>query len=202
MRMRSRPQHCQVSWHAHTSDAPGGYRRYPRVVVWLWVAIGVLSAPVQATERESRCAQVSHMWEAFWNDRAGTHVLDVFTRDVLYEDLTLDVHARGARELQAFAQSVFADFPVSHFQVEDSACQGHRGFLDWTWVAEDGIAHVPGTGLCGTGKRFTVRGATLLTIQGYKIAHNVDIWDLTTVLRQLLPEGEDCVTRLLGLSPP
>ena len=69
--------------------------------------------------------------------------LTCLPEDILYRRSTVDVHARGGRELLAFAQSVFDDFPVSSFQVEHSACQGQRGFLDWTWVAEDGITERP-----------------------------------------------------------
>jgi hypothetical protein len=40
----------------------------------------------------------------------------------------------------------------------------------------------------------------IIEIQGNRISHNIDIWDLATVLRQLLPEGQECVARLLGFS--
>ena len=55
-------------------------------------------------------------------------------------------------------------------------------------------------GFCGTGKQFTVRGVTVMEIRGNRISRNSDYWDLATVLRLLLPEGSDCVARLVGLS--
>jgi hypothetical protein len=40
---------------------------------------------------------------------------------------------------------------------------------------------------------------TFIEIQGNRITRNSDFWDLATVLRQLLPEGQECVARLVGL---
>ncbi len=202
MRMGSLAHNSKTIWQARVGEWPVGHRCFIRVVMCLCVAIGLIGSPVWAKDSQSRCAQIGQKWEDFWNGSDVTQALDVFTRDIVYEDVTLGVHARGLRELKAFAQSAFDGSPVSRFQVEQSACQGQRGFLDWIWVAEDGSRNVPGSGFCGTGKQFTVRGAALLDIQGQRISHNVDFWDLTTLLRQLLPEGADCVARLLGLSQP
>jgi hypothetical protein len=72
--------------------------------------------------------------------------------------------------------------------------------IEWTVIANDGRVTPPASGFCGTGKRHTGRGVALLELRGQRIARNTDIWDFAGVLRQLLPEGEDCVTRLMGLS--
>jgi hypothetical protein len=50
------------------------------------------------------------------------------------------------------------------------------------------------------GKTLTVRGIAVIEIRGDKISRNADFWDLTTALRQLLPEGQECVAGLVGLS--
>ena len=126
----------------------------------------------------------------------------MFTKDIVYEDVTLGVHARGAKVFKAFAQGTFDAFPNSRFELGQSACHGHQGFFEWILIGEDGSVDPPAPGLCGTGKSFTVRGVAIIDIQGHRISRNVDFWDLTTLLRQLLPEGEDCVARLLGLSEP
>jgi hypothetical protein len=122
----------------------------------------------------------------------------------VYEDLTLDVHVSGSDgTFQAFAQGIFDAFPssISRFEVGQSSCRGQQGFLEWTWIGEDGrVEDPPAPGFCGTGKPFTVRGVAIIEIQGNRISHNIDIWDLATVLRQLLPEGQECVARLLGFS--
>src|SRR5262249_41061005 len=132
----------------------------------------------------------------FWNGLDVTKAFDVFTENVVYEDVTLDVHVSGADgTFQGFAQSSFDAFPkIFHFDLGQSACQGQQGFFEWTWNAVDE------PGFCGTGNPITVRGVTFIEIQANRISRNSDFWDFATVLRQLLPEGSDCVARLVGLS--
>jgi steroid delta-isomerase-like uncharacterized protein len=162
------------------------------------VAMMLMGAHVRADDSQSRCARIGQKWVDFWNGRI-PNPFDVFTEDIVYEDVTLGLHASGVDEFQAFAQGVFAAFPVSSFDLGQSACQGQQGFFGWIWTAEDGVVDVPGSGLCGTGKPFTVRGVAVIAIQGNRISRNADVWDLATVLRQLLPEGQECVARLVGL---
>ena len=171
-------------------------------VTAMCVAMMLMGAYVRADNHQSRCTRISNNWVNFWNSRDTSTAFDVFTEDVMYEDVTLDVHVSGADgTFQAFAKGTFDGFPVSRFELgQRSTCRGQQGFFEWTWIAEDGVVGVPGSGFCGTGKPITVRGVTTIEIQSHRISHNSDFWDLATVLRQLLPEGSDCVARLVGLS--
>jgi steroid delta-isomerase-like uncharacterized protein len=158
----------------------------------------LIGSPVRADDPQNRCAQIGQKWVDFWNDGDVTKAFDVFTKDVVYEDVTLGLYFSRAEGFQAFAQSVFETFPTSRFALGQSACRGQQGFFEWTWSAEDGRMDSPALGFCGTGKSFTVRGMTVIAIQGKRISRNADFWDLATVLRQLLPEGRACVAGLLG----
>jgi steroid delta-isomerase-like uncharacterized protein len=169
-------------------------------VTALCAAMMLMGVRVWADDAQSRCAQIGQKWVDFWNDGDITKAFDVFTKDIVYEDVPTGMHASGADEFKAFAQGVFDAFPISSFELGQSACRGQQGFFEWTWTAKDGVVDVPGAGFCGTGKEFTVRGVAVIAIQGNRISHNADFWDLATVLRQLLPEGSDCVARLIGLS--
>ena len=170
-------------------------------VTVMWVAMMLMGAHVRAQAPQSRCARIGQQWVDFWNGHDVRTAFDVFTEDIMYEDVTLDVHVSGTDgTFQTFAQSSFDAFPkLSRFELGQSACQGQQGFFEWTWIAEDGRVDVPGSGFCGTGEPFTVRGVAAIAIQGNRISRNSDFWDLATVLRQLLPEGQECVARLLGL---
>jgi hypothetical protein len=128
---------------------------------------------------------------------------NVFTADIVYHDIPTDSTnpvAEGRAELLAFAQTFFEDFPISRFELGQSACRGQQGFFEWTWSGKDGRVDPPAPGFCGTGKPFTVRGVAVIAVQGNKMSRVADFWDLATVLRQLLPEGQECVAGLLGLS--
>lgn len=127
---------------------------------------------------------------------------DVFTEDIVYHDIPTDPTnpvAEGRDQLLAFAQTFFEDFPISRFALGQSACRGQQGFFEWTWIGEDGRVDPSAPGFCGTGKPFTVRGVAVIAIQGKRMSRVSDFWDLATVLRQLLPEGQECVAGLLGL---
>ena len=173
-------------------------------VMSLCIAIVFSGAPVRAEElqSQSRCGRIGQKWVDFWNGFDVTKASTVFTNDIVYEDVTFGQVARGAKEFEAFAQGTFAAFPNSRFALGQSACHGHQGVFEWTLLGEDGRVAPPAPGLCGTGKSFTVRGVAVIEIRGNRIARNTDFWDLTTVLRRLLPEGADCVARLLGLTQP
>jgi steroid delta-isomerase-like uncharacterized protein len=175
-------------------------------VTVMCVAMMLMGAPVRAQAPQSRCAQIGQKWVDFWNSpnvqTAADMFSDVFTEDVEYNDIPTDPTkpvAKGRDELLVFASRFFEAFPKSNFELRQSACQGRQGFFETFWIAEDGRVDVPGSGFCGTGKPFTVRGVTAIEIQGNRISRNSDFWDLATVLRQLLPEGQECVARLVGL---
>jgi steroid delta-isomerase-like uncharacterized protein len=168
-------------------------------VTVMCVAMLLMGAHAWADDAQNRCTRIGNKWVKFWNGKI-ENPFEVFTEDVVYEDLTLDVHVSGADgTFKAFAQGVFDAFPVSRFELGRSTCRGHQGFIEWTFIAEDGRVAPPAPGFCGTGKPFTVRGVAVIEIQGNRISRNADVWDLATVLRQLLPEGRECVAGLVGL---
>jgi steroid delta-isomerase-like uncharacterized protein len=199
MRLTSPAHDFKAIWQAQVGDRPVGHRRFTLAVMCLGVAMLLISSPVRGQAPQRRCARIGQQWVDFWNNQDVATAFDVFTEDIMYEDITLGLHASGADEFQAFARGVFAGFPISSFELGQSACQGQQGFFEWTWSAEDGRVDTPGSGFCGTGESFTVRGVTFIEIQGNRISHNADFWDLATVLKQLLPEGQECVARLVGL---
>jgi steroid delta-isomerase-like uncharacterized protein len=165
-----------------------------RAVTVMCVAMMLMSAHVRADDLQSRCAQIGQKWVDFWNAHDVATAFDVFTEDIVYEDVPSGQVVSGAEAFQAFAQGFFDTFPVSSFELGQSACQGQQGFFEWTWTAVDS------SGFCGTGKSITVRGVAIIAIQSNRISRDSDFWDFATVLNQLLPEGSDCVARLLRLS--
>jgi len=112
---------------------------------------------------------------------------EVFTKDIVYEDVTLGLVFHGADEFKAFAKNVFTTFPQSTFTLVESSCSGQQGFIEWIWNAVD----TQGKGFFGTGQSIEVRGVSVIEIHGNRISRNSDYWDYATVLRQLgqLPPG-------------
>ena len=151
-------------------------------VMCLCVAMVLSGSQVRAKAPQSRCARIGQKWVDFWNAHDVTKAFDVFTEDIVYEDVPSGgIVASGAEEFQAFAQGFFDGCPISSFELGQSACQGQQGFFEWTWTAVDST---PGC-FFGTGKSFTVRGVAVIAIQGKRISRNSDFWDFATVLTQL-----------------
>jgi steroid delta-isomerase-like uncharacterized protein len=126
-------------------------------------------------------------WATAWSSHDTEKVLALFTDDCVYEDVTFSVINRGKAELGAFANGVFAGVP--DFKIELTA-----RFVADTWASMEWV--MSGThkgdfpGMPATGKRFSsVRGASIVELQGSKIRRCSDYWDAATVMRQvgLLP---------------
>src|SRR5438093_10006891 len=153
-------------------------------VICLCVAMVLSGSQVRAKAPQSRCARIGQKWVDFWNGFNVATAFDVFTEDIVYNDITADPTkpvAEGRDQFLAFAQQgFFVACPISSFELGQSACQGQQGFFEWTWTAVDS----PGC-FFGTGKPFTVRGVAVIEIQGNRISRNSDFWDFATVLTQL-----------------
>jgi steroid delta-isomerase-like uncharacterized protein len=113
-------------------------------------------------------------------------VLSLFSDDCVYEDVTFGVVNRGKKELQAFADGVFA--AVTDFKVELTARFAAATWAGMEWVMS-GTHKGDFPGMPATGKHFSIRGVTILELQAGKIRRNSDYWDAATVMRQvgLLP---------------
>lgn len=125
-------------------------------------------------------------WAMAWSSHDTEKLLSLFTDDCIYEDVTFGVINRGKEELRAFADGVFAGIP--DFKVDLT-----MRFAAGTWAAMEWV--MSGThkgdfpGMPATGKRFSIRGVTILEFQAGKIRRNSDYWDAASVMRQvgLLP---------------
>ena len=150
-------------------------------VTVMCVVMLLMGAHARADDPQSRCTRIGNNWVQFNNSKDISTAFDVFTEDIVYEDVPTGAVLDGAEAFQAFAQGFFDAFPDSRFELGQSACQGQQGFFEWTWTAVDST---PGC-FFGTGKSFTVRGVAVIAIQGNRISRNSDFWDFATVLTQL-----------------
>jgi steroid delta-isomerase-like uncharacterized protein len=122
-------------------------------------------------------------WAKAWSSHDTERVLALFTDDCVYEDVTFGAVSRGKAELRAFADRIFAAIPdfevalITHFAAEN------RAGMEW---AMSGTHKGDFPGLPATGKRFSsVRGSTIVELQGGKIRRCSDYWDAATVMRQV-----------------
>ena len=127
-------------------------------------------------------AAVLDRYRDAWNNHDVDAVLEFFTDDGVYEDVTVARVNRGKAEIRAFVEETFAVFP--DFQVEDGPVildpSGRYG-LEWTMSG----THEGDTAIPATHKRFSLRGASGGEFVGDKITRNSDYWNMAEFLAQV-----------------
>ena len=131
-------------------------------------------------------------YPALWTAHDIEAVLENFTDDCIYEDLTLGVINRGKEDLRSFANEVYGTMPDFHLSYSDYFATETRGVAIWnikgTWNGEL-------EGVDVTGKKVDYSGVTLFKFRDGQICHNSDYWDYTVQLKQLgvlTKELRDC----------
>jgi len=125
-------------------------------------------------------------WAVAWSS-ADSHdperVLSLFADDCLFEDVTFGVHARGKQELRTFVNRAFAAVPDFKYEVRSRMITKRWAAIEW---AMSGTQKGDAPGMPATGTPFSsVRGATILELEGDKIRRESDYWDAATYMRQV-----------------
>jgi steroid delta-isomerase-like uncharacterized protein len=131
---------------------------------------------------------------AAWSSHDVEKLASCFTDDCVYEDVTLGLVNRGRAELRAFVGDFFAASPDVRFELKSAFVAGNRAAAEWVM---SGTHQGDMPGLPATGKRYSVRGASIMELQDGKIRRNSDYWDMATFLRQLgaMPPAEQATER-------
>ena len=127
---------------------------------------------------------IAERWISAWNSHDPDKLAAIFTPDVMYEDVPFGAVNHGSAELRKFAASEFEGSPDLHVELGTSSIHGEHGIIEWTFSGTD-------KGIFKTGKKFSVRGVSVVTVKNGKISRNVDYYDAATVMKQLglLPDS-------------
>ena len=136
--------------------------------------VGLLNSRAEADN-----TAVAQAWIDAWNSHNPDNVVALFTDDAVIEDVTLGAVSQGLVEIRDFAMGVFTTFPDIHFDLVDSTLKGGHGTIEWVFSGTDT------GGFGGTGKRFSVRGVTVMDVHGTKLSRETEYWDLATVLKEI-----------------
>jgi len=121
---------------------------------------------------------IAENWISVWNSHDPDKLAAAFTADVVYEDVPFGAVNHGSAELRKFAASEFEGSPDLHVELAKSSIQKDHGSIEWTFSGTD-------VGIFKTGKKFNVRGVSIITVKDGKISRNVDYYDVATVMKQL-----------------
>ncbi len=117
-------------------------------------------------------------WSSHEPDRLGA----LFTDGCLYEDVVLDVAARGPAEVAQFLRDWLEISTDLNMSLTEQFGEGDALGAEWIFSGtHDGQLEELGP----TGKRFEFRGATLFRFEDGKISRAIDYWNMATLRKAL-----------------
>lgn len=148
-----------------------------RLGILVILALAGMSLPAQ---EKGKAADSELMRRAFsaWNSHDPDKVISFYTEDVVYEDVAYGAVNHGRAELRKFAADLFEAVPDLKVEVLRASAHKGRGSLEWVFSGTD-------KGLYKTGKKFSVRGASVYEMRGGKCSSNKDFYDSATIMRQV-----------------
>jgi steroid delta-isomerase-like uncharacterized protein len=151
------------------------------------IILAMLVAPATAAPQGGKSAgdpdaAIAEKWIAAWNSHSPDKMIPLFTADIFYEDVAFGEVSHGSAELRKFAASEFDGVPDLELKLLRANIHGGHGTIEWTFSGTD-------KGVFNTGKKFSVRGVSVIDVRDGKISRNLDFYDTATLMRQvgLLP---------------
>jgi len=142
------------------------------------LAMMVLAALAWPDMKPKSDAVLANQWIAAWNSHTPDKMLPLFTEDVLYEDVAFGEVNHGKAELSKFAASEFDAVPDLELKLLRADIHGGHGTIEWSFSGTD-------KGIYKTGKKFSVRGVSVIDVRDGKIFRNLDFYDSATIMRQV-----------------
>lgn len=138
----------------------------------------MVAAAAEGKSGGDRDAVVAEKWIAAWNSHDPEKMVPVFTADVFYEDVAFGEVSHGRVEFRKFATDEFAAVPDLEVKLVRASVHGGHGTIEWTFSGTD-------KGIYKTGKKFSVRGVSVIDVRGGKIARSLDFYDSAAIMRQV-----------------
>lgn len=141
-----------------------------------------IAAPPEGKAASDGDAAIAEKWIAAWNSRSPDKMIPLFTDDIFYEDVAFGEVSHGAAELRKFFASEFEGVPDLELKLVGASVHNGHGTVEWVFSGTD-------RGIYKTGKKFRVRGVSVIDLRDGKISRNLDFYDSATIMRQvgLLP---------------
>lgn len=148
------------------------------VMLLAMLVLPVMAAPPEGKPAGDRDAAIAEKWIAAWNSRNPDKMLPLFTDDIFYEDVAFGEVSHGSAELRKFAASELEGVPDLELKLLRSNIHNGHGTIEWVFSGTD-------KGVFKTGKKFSVRGVSVIDVRDGKISRNLDFYDSATLMRQV-----------------
>lgn len=124
---------------------------------------------------------------AAWNSRDPERIETFYAPEYEGEDVGEAEPRRGPGGVGRTAERYLRAFPDLRFVEDEIIVEGNRAVLIWTarGTHRGALMRIP-----PTGRSVTVRGTSVLTVEGQRITRGLHVWDVAGLLRNigLLPE--------------
>jgi steroid delta-isomerase-like uncharacterized protein len=149
------------------------------------VSVAILAIGIAVGAQEKGKPKGSFIEQALsaWSTHDPDKVIEFYNDDVVYEDVAFGEVNHGKAELRKFAAEFFQEVPDLKLEVVSSSTYNDRGFVEWVFSGTD-------KGIYKTGKKFSVRGASVFQMRAGKCSSNKDYYNVATIMQQVgvLPE--------------
>lgn len=140
------------------------------------LALLAMASPGDPKAASDPDAAVAETWIAGWNSHDPEKMLPLFTDDVFYEDVAFGESSHGKAEVRKFAASEFEAVPDLEIKLLRASIHNGHGTIEWVFSGTD-------KGIYNTGKKFSVRGVSVIDVRAGKISRNLDFYDAATIMR-------------------
>jgi steroid delta-isomerase-like uncharacterized protein len=138
----------------------------------------ILPAIAASPDNKSATTDVAEKWISGWNSHNPDTMLPLFTDDILYEDVAFGETSHGKAEVRKFIVSEIEGVPDLELKLVRADIHNGHGTIEWTFSGTD-------RDVFKTGKRFSVRGVSVIEMRDGKISRNLDFYDAATIMRQV-----------------
>jgi steroid delta-isomerase-like uncharacterized protein len=161
------------------------------VLATLVVSGGSCSAS-EGSSSSSQALRVVQELFAAWSEHQPERLDTLLVPGAVYEDVGAGKTYTGTAAIEDYLRSVFRWAPDFAVELTFFAAAGDTVAMEWTMSGTQ-------TGAVGdlppTGRKFVVRGASVLELQGGRILRNSDYYDMASMLIQLGAEFKAPSTR-------
>lgn len=148
------------------------------VIAFAMLVLPVIAAAGEGKAAGDRDAAIAEKLIAAWNSHSPDRMVPVFTDDIFYEDVAFGEVSHGSAELRKFAVSEFEGVPDLELKLVRANVHGGHGTVEWIFSGTD-------KDVFKTGKRFSVRGVSVIEVRDGKISRCLDFYDVAGIMRQV-----------------
>ena len=148
-----------------------GFAAVLTILALMWIS---RPSPAQAAGDDA----IGEKWAAAWNSHDPDKLVQLYADDIFYEDVAYGEVSHNHTELRKFAAEEFESIPDVELKVMRTVIHNGHGTVEWSFSGTD-------KGVYKTGKKFTVRGVSVVDVRDGKISRCLDFYDTGTLMRQV-----------------